>query len=201
MLRKFGRKTWWVWIILAIMMVAVFVLLGNAKTLKGVSKVDPTVAPTSTPTADPNLPTIEDIAAIVGCKVGNLEATYRADTEFTHEDGTFIEVDIQRITTHKVYGANNGETVFNVVVIENGVSTPESRTFVRHIGTFACYDAHGNELHQGDLYTQTGKKFTEIIIEVEKLDECKYLKIGGLEFDELLFPVSPYVPDEDEKEE
>ena len=133
---------------------------------------------------------ISSFAYKKNAKVGELGTIYRADTQYTNDEGMFLVMNFHSVRKYKSYKVNNGATVENVVVIRNGVDYSQNRDFVAKTAWFAAYDAEGNDLKVGDIFTQGNGDYAEIIFEIDNFDSCEYIIVGGLDKSKLAFPVS-----------
>ncbi len=128
---------------------------------------------------------ITQLAKAENAGLGNLMEMYRADTKFQNSDGSFIIVNFPSIKKHASYDVNNSESITNAIVIQNVTDILVTRNFVSELAYFVLYDHTGNEINiSNDIWTQSGKEFSEIIIPLNspaELQKCKYLLIGGID--------------------
>lgn len=128
--------------------------------------------------------TIDTIAQEYNSIVGEDNILYRMDTEYTNDDGSYITFSLQSIHYYDEYLVNNGDKIKNVIVIENGLPIEENIKMVKDVAYFMAVDQKGNEVVLGDIYTQNGKEFAEIIFSAENIEETiniKFVIIDGFD--------------------
>jgi len=128
---------------------------------------------------------ISQLAQKENAAIGQTLNIYRADTKAHNTDGSYIIINIPSIKKHSTYKTNKKENITNAIVIENVTDISATRNFVKHLAYFVLFNDKGVELNYTfDIWTQTGKEYSEIIIPLNsksELDNCKYLLIGGFD--------------------
>lgn len=128
--------------------------------------------------------TLDTIAQEYDSIVGENNILYRMDTEYTNEEGSYITFSLQSIHYYDEYLVNNGDKIKNVIVIENGLPIEENIKMVKDVAYFMAVGQEGNEIILGDIYTQNGKEFAEIIFSAEKIEETiniRFVIMGGFD--------------------
>lgn len=128
--------------------------------------------------------TIDELTEKNMATMGEIDSIYRMNTKKTNLDGSYIFINVQSINYYDNYAVNNGTIISNVIVIENVLPLEETQNLVKKAAYFQTFDEYGNELYTGDIYTQTGTQFSEIIFSTQdesKTKKVKYVLIGGLD--------------------
>lgn len=112
---------------------------------------------------------------------GERNKIYRIDTNYPNADGSYNVINFETIKPLKTFISNNGTKLNDVILIENVPPIAQTRSFVSDVAYWIAYDKFGEEITVGDIYTQTGKELSEIIIQVPDVDNVKYLLVGGLD--------------------
>lgn len=126
-----------------------------------------------------------ELAQRENAEVGETNKVKRADTRFKNTNNSYIVINFYSIKKHELYNTNNGQKISNAVIIKNVTDLTVTRNFVKNAAYFVLYDNKGSEINlTNDIWTQTGKEFSEIIIPLNnkvELNNCKYILIGGFD--------------------
>jgi hypothetical protein len=163
------KKGWFVLIIWMIAIPFLFIMISDLRGSGDDSSVDVT---------------IESLALRENSLVGEYNALYRANTKYTNADGSYIILNIQNVEFKQEHTVNNGEILSDVVVISNATDIDQTRNFVNQAAYFRLFNSAGKEINIGDIYTQTGSEFSEIIFSARASTETssiKYILIGGFD--------------------
>jgi hypothetical protein len=144
----------------------------------------PTVIPEATkvaPSAKKEI-TIDDLCSSQSAGKGELTKIYRVDLNYKNDDGSNIVTNFQSVKKHASFATNKGTTENDVIVIENVPPIEITRNFIDKVAYFQAFDKYGEEKKVGDIYTQSGKEYSDIIVTTEgNLDDYKYILVGGFD--------------------
>ena len=125
---------------------------------------------------------IEEIAKLKYATIGELNTIFRADTSIQLNNGQYVILNIQNIKKYDSYKNNKGEVLNNVVVIENVTPVEFIKPYLDKIAYFILFDEFAEENSDIEVFVQTGKENTEIIIVTnEDINKYKYILIGGID--------------------
>ena len=128
--------------------------------------------------------TINDVALNNNAIIGALNSIYRMNTEYKNDDNSYIVFNFQSITYNEKYSTSSKEEIKNVIIIENGVTKIENVNLIAKVAYIQAFDTFGKEIQLGDIYTDVGNEFSEIIFsakDILKTSQIKYILIGGLD--------------------
>ena len=131
-----------------------------------------------------SLMTIDQVATIQNAFIGETNTPYRMNTKYTNDDGSYIFINIQSLKYYSTYTVNNGDSISNVIVMENVLPISETQNLINKVAYIHAFDKYGVEMIIGDIYTQTGQNFSEIIFSAKNISETqniKFIIIGGLD--------------------
>lgn len=154
-------------------------IVDNNSTTQQEEKVDPVIVK-----KEPEPTDITTLSKENSAFVGSYNHIYRMNTDYTNDDWSYIIFNFQTIKYYDEYTVNNGQTLYDFIVIENVLPTEENYNLVNLVAYFQAYDQYGEIINIDDIYTQTGEEFSEILFSAMNPDESKniaYVLIGGLD--------------------
>lgn len=128
--------------------------------------------------------TLGVIAKSKNAIVGENMLFYRANTKYKNSDGSYIMFSLYSLKFNSTFTTNNGSSLSNVIVIGVGTDIDQTVNFVNKVAYFQGFDTYGKEITIGDIFTQTGIEYSEIIFsssDAAKTKSTKFVLVGGLD--------------------